>query len=77
MQFIHSEGITFAKVLPFLTICSDFTVYFLRKCFQFRKNFRILEEILTSCEENFSKLNNRPGTIIRYPRVCDYILLRS
>ena len=24
---------------------------------------------MTSWEEKFSKLNNRPGTIIRYPRV--------
>ena len=29
----------------------------------------ILEKIKASWRENLSKLNNRPGTIIRYPRV--------
>ena len=36
---------------------------------------------MTSWEENSSKLNNRPGTIIRYPRVLyhshDCLKIRS
>ena len=29
MLFLHSYGIHFAKILSFLTICSDFLAYFL------------------------------------------------